>query len=209
MQDDEYVLMIRESGITILVDDVRFDGSISFFAPNEGKFYAFAHPLINNVDPVGKNAYFSFPIWRANSGYDAIDAFVFNDFDVAKMGFGVVTQNTSHGIEGDFNGMALANIDTYPVDVASRPKLGFAQVFATLEDGENHLVDILLLFRQKGGAYVFKVIDKGFLDEYGGILFGMSGSPILQDGKMIGALAGTSPDFSGVGFMTSIKDILE
>ena len=35
---------------------------------------------------------------------------------------------------------------------------------------------------------MFKIIDEDLISETGGIVQGMSGSPILQDGKLIGAV---------------------
>jgi len=76
---------------------------------------------------------------------------------------------------------------------ASEAHLGPASILCTLEDGVigEYEVQILRLMRQdrpqiKG--ILLEVTDQELLEKTGGIIQGMSGSPILQDGRMIGAV---------------------
>ena len=82
-----------------------------------------------------------------------------------------------------------------PIPIALRDeiKTGKAQILTTIEGNEPKLYDIeieKLLVQEESGSksMVIKIVDKDFLDKVGGIVQGMSGSPIIQDGKLIGAV---------------------
>jgi len=59
------------------------------------------------------------------------------------------------------------------------------------------------------GTVHFKVVDKNLIKERGGTVRGMSGSPIIQNGKIIGALSHGNILFSKVGKMTYIGYMIE
>ncbi len=105
---------------------------------------------------------------------------------------GSVYANTKFGVYGtvdiDFINMQL-------VQVASRREVsvGAASFFTTI-DGEQpreYSIEIIKIENQsepKEKSIVFKVVDEQLIATTGGILQGMSGSPILQNGKLIGAV---------------------
>lgn len=206
---EDYVYLVKGSTLALFEGDLRYDGNISFFDPFQGKFYAFAHELVLPDSPVGNEVYFSYPVAHVDNTAQCIGSFDFNQFVPKSTGFGVITSNSANGVAGDLIDFVPNDLRHYAIEVGERVKYGFAQIFITTEYGDNELVDILILFNQKNETYVFKVLEKEFLEDYGGILYGMSGSPIVQDGKLVGALVGTSPDYYDIGFMRSVEDIRE
>ena len=56
--------------------------------------------------------------------------------------------------------------------------------------------------------YVVKINDKELIEETGGIVQGMSGSPIVQDGKLIGAITHVFTNDPLRGFGISIKNMI-
>ena len=80
-----------------------------------------------------------------------------------------------------------------PIALSHQVKEGPAQILTVVEDDEVELFDIEIVstIPQKFPAtkgMVIKVTDQELLGRTGGIVQGMSGSPIIQDGKVIGAV---------------------
>lgn len=69
---------------------------------------------------------------------------------------------------------------------------GRAQIYCTLADGmQSYDVEIVKASRQTSKAdkgLVLHVTDRELLEKTGGIVQGMSGSPIVQNGKLVGAV---------------------
>ena len=109
---------------------------------------------------------------------------------------GTVYSNTRFGVYGNINSKKELNIDTSKaIKVALRNEIkeGDAKIICTLEDGkkEEYNVRIQKIFKnnnEDNKSMIVKVTDERLLEKTGGIIQGMSGSPIIQNGKMIGAL---------------------
>jgi len=72
-------------------------------------------------------------------------------------------------------------------------KLGPAKIYCALDDGGVKTYDIKIVKANKQNvaddkSMVIKVTDKELLKKTGGIIQGMSGSPIVQNGKIVGAV---------------------
>ena len=80
-----------------------------------------------------------------------------------------------------------------PVALAHQVKEGPAQILTVVDDDDVKKFDIEIVstIPQKFPAtkgMVIKVTDKELIEKTGGIVQGMSGSPIIQDGKLVGAV---------------------
>ena len=72
-------------------------------------------------------------------------------------------------------------------------KTGKAQILCELQDGkiERYEIEIQKLFinnNEDNKSMVIKVTDKRLIEKTGGIIQGMSGAPIIQNGKFVGAV---------------------
>ena len=80
----------------------------------------------------------------------------------------------------------------YEISPSDEVYEGGAVIFTTLENGvtESYTVQILKVNRDKGETknLLIQVTDKDLLDKTGGIIQGMSGSPIIQNGRIVGAV---------------------
>lgn len=109
---------------------------------------------------------------------------------------GEVYSNTNFGIYGKVDNKNELNISREKeVDVASRNEIkqGKATLICTLEDGvkDEYEIEIQKIYinnNENNKSMLVKVTDNRLLEKTGGIIQGMSGSPIIQDGKFIGAL---------------------
>ncbi len=108
---------------------------------------------------------------------------------------GEISSNTEFGIYGKLNNISLLNSNQTEYEVASRDeiKVGEAKVILTLEDGirKEYDIEIEKIYRNNNSdnkSMLIKVVDEELLNLTGGIIQGMSGAPIVQNGKFIGAV---------------------
>lgn len=108
---------------------------------------------------------------------------------------GNIEKNTNFGIYGKVNSETSKYIYSEPLDVASMNQIepGYAEML-TVVDGqtvERFAINIEKINMQEypeGKGLVIKVTDERLLAKTGGIVQGMSGSPIIQNGKLVGAV---------------------
>ena len=104
---------------------------------------------------------------------------------------GKIMVNKSIGIYGVFN-----EVDTtktlYPLCRKNEVKMGAAQIVTTVEDGKQEAFNIEIeridYISDENKNLVIKVTDENLIAKTGGIIQGMSGSPIIQNGKLVGAV---------------------
>ncbi len=104
---------------------------------------------------------------------------------------GKIMVNKSIGIYGVFN-----EVDTtkslYPLCRKNEVKMGAAQIVTTVEDGKQEAFNIEIeridYISDENKNLIIKVTDENLIAKTGGIIQGMSGSPIIQNGKLVGAV---------------------
>lgn len=109
---------------------------------------------------------------------------------------GQVTKNTNLGIYGVIDDVSKLNIDTSnEMEVALRGEIdvGKATILCSLENGirNEYEIEIKKIYKNNNTdnkSMLIEVTDKELLEKTGGIIQGMSGSPIIQNGKFIGAV---------------------
>ena len=121
---------------------------------------------------------------------------------------GQVYKNTEYGIYGMLDNPSVLNIDnSQAIEVALRDeiKTGPAKILCKLEDGTNKEfnIEIQKLFlknNENNKSMLIKITDKELIELTGGIIQGMSGSPIVQDGKFIGSVTHVLVDDPTIGY---------
>ena len=108
---------------------------------------------------------------------------------------GEVSKNTSFGIFGRITNKTNFDFKTKEMEVALRDEIkrGKAQIICEVEEGKIEYYDIeiqkiYLSNNNDNKSMLIKITDKRLLEKTGGIIQGMSGSPIIQNGKFIGAV---------------------
>jgi stage IV sporulation protein B len=89
---------------------------------------------------------------------------------------------------------------------------GPASLLCTCQGGEigEYSLEISRLYRDSAGEHVLlRVTDPALLELTGGIVQGMSGSPILQDGRLVGAVTHVFVNDPTKGYGISIQDMLD
>ena len=104
--------------------------------------------------------------------------------------------------------------EAYPVADVSEIRTGEATIFSTVSgsDTREYSVEILKIYpksRQSGRNMLIRVTDPQLLQTTGGIVQGMSGSPLVQDGKLIGAVTHVLVNDPTMGYGIFIENMLE
>ena len=125
--------------------------------------------------------------------------------------YGTIEQNEETGIYGtyneDYNSKELVEVGSI-----DEIELGEAYIKTTLDNNkvENFNIEILSIDKDSDTKNIlFKVTDSTLLEKTGGIVKGMSGSPIIQNNKIIGAITHTVISDNTKGYGISIIKMLE
>lgn len=174
-------------------------GTMTFYEPNSKKYGALGH-IISDMDtrkPVEINdgTIVKSKVTEIQKGENGVPGEKRANFDVNESELGNITKNTPFGIFGTLNGKVEKSKWNEPMPIAlpNQVKEGPAKIL-TVIDGEKveaFDVEIVNTVAQESPAtkgLILKIVDDRLLEATGGIVQGMSGSPIIQDGKVIGAV---------------------
>lgn len=123
---------------------------------------------------------------------------------------GELTVNSAFGVYGRYT--ATPEGEEYPCAYDSEIRTGKATVYTTLDDSGIRAYEVeienLNLNDKSGQNMVLRVTNEELLDKTGGIIQGMSGSPIVQDGRLIGAVTHVFVNSPEKGYAITIGNML-
>ena len=174
-------------------------GTLTFYEPSTGKFGALGHG-INDVDTyelidIASGELVTTEIIDIVKGEDGSPGEIRGTIDNG-ISLGNIYKNTSFGIYGNIDNVAKLNLTQYKeYEVANRSEIttGKAEILCELENGktQSYEIEIQRLFlenNENNKSMLIKVTDEELIEKTGGIIQGMSGAPIIQNGKFIGAV---------------------
>jgi stage IV sporulation protein B len=184
-------LYIRDSAAGI--------GTMTFYDPKSKKYGALGH-VISDMDTkkpilVHDGNIVRSTVTSIEKGRHGDPGEKLAQFSEDRETIGDIRKNTSFGIFGQLNQDISNGVLNKPMPVALsyQVKEGPAKILTVLkgEKVESYDIEIVSTIPQKYPAtkgMVIKITDPRLLDKTGGIVQGMSGSPIIQDGKIVGAV---------------------
>ena len=174
-------------------------GTVSFFEPETGSFAALGHG-ITDIDTeqlidIASGEFVTTKILNIIKGENGNPGRIQGTVE-EQQNIGTISKNTNFGIYGKVENLSSLSIDkTKEMKIALRDEiqLGNATIMCSLENGviKEYEIQIEKIFKNNNydnKSMLIKVTDKELLDKTGGIIQGMSGSPIIQNGKFIGAI---------------------
>ena len=194
----------------LLREDLQGLGTVTYI-DEDGNFGALGHPVANSN---GKN-------------YEVINGEVFNcsiigvnkatrgragelkGMFIGEKPIGEITTNENVGLFGKFSDISDFKSAKISIGNAS---VGKAKILTTIDGQTKEFYDIEIVKTdyKKGNNknLVIKITDKDLLNKTGGILQGMSGSPIIQNNRLVGAVTHVFLNDSSRGFGISINNML-
>lgn len=174
-------------------------GTMTFYHNNTKKFGALGHPITdcdtNEPFLIKKGDLLESSIISIKRGERGAPGELKGIFINEQLPAGSIEKNTESGIFGEIKDFQLLNKNIKPIKIGFRDEiaLGKAKIITTIDESGPQEFDIeieKLLNQSTPGSksMVIKITDPRLLDKTGGIVQGMSGSPIIQNNKLIGAV---------------------
>ncbi len=186
-------------------------GTITFYEPSTGSFASLGHG-INDVDTyelinIANGELVTAKILDIVKGKDGIPGEIKGSIDNS-VTIGDISKNTDFGVYGTITNTNALNIQNLAeMEVADRSEIntGKAYILCELENGktEKYEIEIQKLFKdnnQDNKSMLIKITDARLIEKTGGIIQGMSGAPIIQNGKFIGAVTHVLVNDAKVGY---------
>ena len=193
-------------------DSILGIGTLTFIDPDTNRFGALGHEILEQTTGI-KFEVKSGKIFKSNvTGIEKAERgevgeknAIYNADEI----YGLIDKNESTGIYGDYK----KNIDeSNLIDISNSLDLGDAEIVTVIDGNKKRYFKINILsvdYNHKTKNILFEVTDKELLDKGNGIVQGMSGSPIVQNGKLVGAVTHVLVDNPHKGFGIIITNMLK
>ena len=193
-----------------LKEGVTGIGTVTYYDPASGAYGALGHGV---NDPEGapialkKGSAYEAAILSVQKGESGKPGQLMGTL-VSQKPIGSVDKNTSQGI---FGKLPCPKAQTLPTGKA---KTGPAIIRSTVDQQgiREYSVEILKIYphsQENGRNMLLKITDEALLASTGGIVQGMSGSPIIQNGKLIGAVTHVLVNDPTMGYGIFIENMLD
>jgi len=199
-------------------------GTVTFYEKNSNKFAALGHGIIDsdtgNLIEIENGKLVTTEIISIKKGEKEspgeIKGTVINQQEI-----GNVEKNTNFGIYGNITYLNRLNINNkkeYKVASREEIKEGKAKILCTVENGktEDFEIEIKKVYvnnNENNKSMLIEVTDEKLIEKTGGIIKGISGAPIIQNEKFVGAVTHVFISDSKMGYGVfgdlMIKEILE
>ena len=192
-----------------LRDGVSGIGTLTFCDPATGIYGALGHS-ISDADtglemPMDEGSITDAEIVSITKGLPGAPGELNGCADMGRV-LGSIDGNTAHGIYGRmYTALGTRRLETGNITT------GPATIVSTVSgrQPEEYDVEINRIYRDAGGEHVMlTVVDSELCARTGGIVQGMSGSPILQGGRLVGAVTHVFVNDPTRGYGVSIQDML-
>lgn len=169
-------------------------GTITYIIPKTGEFVGLGHGICDmetgELLKMERGTVVDVQISGITKGKSGTPGELKGIFTSEKSG--VLTKNTVCGVYGCLNEIPYALIPEDIIKIAESDEVhtGDAVIWCTLDGNIPHKYKIKIdeIHRSENRSFSITVTDHELLEKTGGIVQGMSGSPIIQDGKLIGAV---------------------
>lgn len=174
-------------------------GTATYYEPESGKIATLGHGIVDRdtdkLITIESGTLLTSTITKIKKGEEGIPGEIRGVINDSQK-IGNINLNTEFGIYGKLEETNRLGIDTTNVlDVALKNeiKTGKATILLMLEDGirKEYEIEIKKIYKnntEDNKSMLIEITDSELIEKTGGIIQGMSGAPILQNGKFIGAV---------------------
>ena len=170
-------------------------GTMTFYDPDTKEFAGLGHPVCDvdtgDILPLSSGEVVKVAINGVKKGKSGVPGELMGGF-ISALSMGTLEKNTTSGLYGTLDGFSASN-QAIPLGMRQEIKTGKAYIYTTINGSSPKKYEICiekidLADSEESRNMIIRVTDEELLKETGGIVQGMSGSPIIQDGKLIGAV---------------------
>ena len=174
-------------------------GTLTYYEPQTKTFAALGHGITDidtgNLIDISNGEFLTTKILSIVKGQKGNPGKIQGSIDNQKS-IGKIYKNSGLGIYGTLENIeALKEANAESMEIADRNEieLGNAKILCSLDGGDpkEYEIEIEKIFIQNNEdnkSMLIKIMDRELLNKTGGIVQGMSGSPVIQNGKFIGAI---------------------
>lgn len=196
----------------ILVRDYLSGLGTVTFVTKDGEFYSLGHPITDEEGKLlkvsGGNVYCC-NISDVEKGTRGHAGELKGDIIRDKI-LGTVYENSAIGLTGKFTDKSYYK--KLPSLQCGLAKQGVAEIYATIDGMQIEKYSAAIIKADENDKFnknlVIKITDRRLIESAGGIVRGMSGSPIVQNGKIVGAVTHVFLNDSTRGYGISIARML-
>lgn len=169
-------------------------GTLTFYNPQSGVFAGLGHPVCDvdtgKIMPLSSGEVCDVYINGVKKGRQGFPGELMGTF-ITTFPVGTLDINCCNGLYGTLNNSPSSD-EAIPLGLRQEIKTGKAYILSTINGSQPSKYEIKIekidMNNSNGKNMVIEVTDTDLLSSAGGIVQGMSGSPIIQDGKIIGAV---------------------
>lgn len=170
-------------------------GTITFYNPITGVFAGLGHPVCDvdtgKIMPLSSGEVVDVNVNGIKRGLSGIPGELIGGF-TSNAAIGTLEMNCENGLYGILSNFTVKQ-EAMPLGMRQEIKTGEAYIYTTISGSDPQKYKIViekidLQDSHNSRNMIIKVTDERLLDKTGGIVQGMSGSPIIQNGKIVGAV---------------------
>ena len=195
-------------------DSITGIGTLTLIDPEDNTYGALGHEIVetntSKIIEVESGNILENSITGIVSSTDGVPGSKKAKFNYNNI-YGNITKNTKYGIYGNYN-IEYDKSNLISIADPKEVEIGPAYIYTVLSDNSinSYKIEITNINENSDIKNItFQITDKKLLEEAGGIVQGMSGSPIVQNGKLIGAVTHVITDDVKSGYGVFITTMLE
>lgn len=192
-------------------------GTLTFYDPQTSSFGALGHgicdPDTNEIMKIQSGNILAASIVSVDKGENGVPGELNGIFKESDTSLGAINKNNECGIFGTAEKNVYTSNAAIPIATRSEVVVGPAKILTCIHGDkvEEFSIEISKIMPksyavQKG--MIIKITDEKLLSQTGGIVRGMSGSPIIQNGKLIGAITHVFINEPARGYGIFIENML-
>lgn len=187
-------------------------GTMTFYEPDSKKFAILGHGITdsdtNKLIKIDYGDLVTAKVISLKRGVEnepgEIKGTIINSQSIGK-----INKNTQFGVFGILNNLTSLNIDTSKaIEIASRDEIkeGEAKIICSINTSntpKEYKIEIQKIYKENdynNKSMLIKIVDEELLTETGGIIRGLSGAPIIQNNKFVGAVTNVLVSDPEIGY---------
>ncbi|MBQ2468310.1 MAG: PDZ domain-containing protein, partial [Clostridia bacterium] len=168
-------------------------GTVTFIVPETGEFMGLGHGICDTdtgkLIPLMRGVVTDVTVTGAEKGKAGDPGELKGTFENEDVG--VIKKNTGSGVVGFFNAGEFDSSERITLGTANDIETGDAHILSTVGPGGMKKYSVRIESVPESGNvknFELRITDPELIDAAGGIVQGMSGSPVIQNGKLVGAV---------------------